>query len=265
MTWIVDAFAEGRFSGNQAGVCILDSPIDEIAMLSIANELGFSETAFVEGNDKRISFDLRWFTPSEEVDLCGHATLGAAFVVFELGLVEVNRIHFSTKSGVISVERENDGYLSLTLGKENPMYSSFGREQVSEMLGVEVLGLFESKRDLFAEVSDFSNLKNINPDLDRIAALPFRALVVTCGPHEGVSDYSLRVFGPKVSIPEDSATGSVQAVLGPYWSDRLGKYLLEVTQLSSRGGKLRVKVGGDSVIVQGKVVLFMKGTIELKE
>ncbi len=264
-TWIVNAFAEGHFSGNQAGVCILNSPINEIAMLNIAKDLGFSETAFAVRTGKGNSFDLRWFTPGEEVDLCGHATLGAAFVIFELGLIEASRVDFETKSGLISVEIDNNGYLSLTLEREDPLSSNMDLGQVSEMLGVEVLELFETKRDLFAVVSDSSVLKSIKPDLDLIAALPFRAVVATCGPSAGVSDYSLRLFGPKVSIPEDPATGSVQAVLGPFWKARLGKDVFGATQMSQRGGKLRVNVVGDKVIVQGKVVTVMKGSIELKE
>lgn len=252
----VDAFAGQRFGGNPAAVCLLEGPADERWMQGLAGELGLSETAFVwpEGESRR----LRWFTPTTEIDLCGHATLAAAHVLREEGLARPGDVlAFRTRSGDLTA-RVDEGAVELDLPADPPESVPVPR---THGLGVPVCGAASGSLSLVLEVADAATLRSIAPDRDAIAALHRRAVVVTApGDRSGV-DYVVRVFGPRVGIDEDPVTGSAQCTLGPLWTERLGHRPLEVVQESARGGRLRVTVIGDRVKVAGAAATVLSGTV----
>jgi PhzF family phenazine biosynthesis protein len=250
---VVDAFVEGPWSGNPAGVCLLDGPAPVAWMQAVAAELRCSETAFVSRAGERLA--LRWFTPTTEVDLCGHATVGAAHALWEAGWAEPDSpIRFDTASGPLGAWAEEGAiWVSLPLEEAKPVASPAG---LSEALGVAPLQCLHNRLDLFAVLPDEASVANVVPDLHALAAIETRGVVVTA-PGEGApaaragegaatardADYVLRFFGPRVGVDEDPVTGSAQSALGPYWAGVLGRDDLVARQLSPRGGRLRVRVG----------------------
>lgn len=252
----VDAFAERRFGGNPAAVCLSDGPVDERWMQGLAGELGLSETAFVwpEGRSHR----LRWFTPTTEIDLCGHATVAAAHALREAGRVaDGDVLAFETRSGALTA-RVDGATVQLDLPADPPVPVPVPG---GHGLGVPVTGAARGALALVLEVADAGTLRSLTAERDAIAALHRRAVVVTApGDRSGV-DYALRVFAPRVGIDEDPVTGSAQCTLGPLWSERLGRGRFEVVQESARGGRLRVTVAGDRVQVAGAALTVLSGTV----
>jgi PhzF family phenazine biosynthesis protein len=254
----VDAFADRPFAGNPAAICPLESWLPEDVMQSIAAENNLSETAFFvpRGDD----FDLRWFTPRAEVDLCGHATLGSAFVV--LSRLEPGResVTFHTRSGALAVTRDGER-LAMDFPARPPESGNVpeGLGAALETEPVETLGA----RDTLAVFDTAEEIRALTPDLDRIERLDCFAVCVTApgtGDDDDV-DFVSRFFVPAQGIPEDPVTGSAHSTLVPYWAEKLGKNTLRARQVSSRGGELWCELRGDRVRIAGHAVLVMTGTL----
>jgi PhzF family phenazine biosynthesis protein len=252
----IDAFTSRRFAGNPAGVCILEAwPPDEV-MQKIAFENNLSETAFVIA--RKDHFDLRWFTPALEVDLCGHATLAAGFVLFEHLGYAGSVVRFESKSGLLTVERDGDR-LALDFPARPPEPCP-APEALARGLGrvpVEV----RRARDYFAVFAAQEDVAALKPDQQALSELDCLGIIVTA-PGESV-DFVSRFFAPRAGIPEDPVTGSAHCSLIPYWAARLGKKQLTALQLSARGGELFCRDAGERVKIGGRAVTYMRGEIEV--
>jgi PhzF family phenazine biosynthesis protein len=255
----VDAFASGPFTGNPAAVCLLDAPADPAWMQAVAAEMNLSETAFVNALDGEAGrFGLRWFTPTVEVDLCGHATLATAHVLWETRrLTATVAARFETRSGVLTATRAGDD-----VALDFPADPVAGTEPDPDLL--EAIGL----RDAVAstgrigwvlEVPDERTVRDARPDFTRLAA--FDIAVLTARADDASYDFVSRCFGPKFGIDEDPVTGSAHCALGPYWAERLGKTELTGYQASARGGVVRVTVDGDRTVLGGRAVTVMRGEL----
>ncbi|AIJ26472.1 PhzF family phenazine biosynthesis protein [Amycolatopsis methanolica] len=247
---IVDSFTGAPFAGNPAGVVLLDEPADPAWMQSVAAELRHSETAFVE-----VTADgpkpLRWFTPTVEVDLCGHATLAAGHV---LGGEQV----FTTRSGELRT-RAADGWVSMDFPNDPPRAAD---EDVLDALpGVTIAGVARGKWDILVEATDATQVRELKPDLDVIAGRDARCVIVTAPGDRDDVDFVSRVFGPAVGVPEDPVTGSAHCLLAPYWAEKLGRVKLVGEQASERGGIVRVLVNGDRVTLSGQAVTVVSGEL----
>ena len=254
----VDAFTDRPFGGNPAAVCPLESWLPDDVMQRIATENNLSETAFfvARGDD----FDLRWFTPVDEVDLCGHATLGTAFVL--LNRLEPGResVTFHTRSGALGVVR--DGERLRMDFPSRPAKSGKAPAGVAEALGHEPLELLGS-RDTVAVFDSAETVRALAPNMSAIEALDAFAVCVTApgsGPDADV-DFVSRFFAPRSGIPEDPVTGSAHSTLVPYWAGRLEKSALRARQVSARGGELWCELRGDRVAIAGHAVEVLSGTL----
>ena len=253
--YIVDAFSDKLFSGNQAGVCLLDDWVDDDTMQNIAAENNLAETAFVVKRENY--YDLRWFAPSMEIDLCGHATLASAFVVANYLDNGVSLMDFHTKSGVLPVKRIDDLFeMDFPARKPErieitPLMEQAVRETVLEAY---------KSRDMLLLLDTEEQIKNLQPDLNLVAKLPdCFALIVTA---KGDSaDFVSRFFAPKAGVPEDPVTGSSHSTLIPFWAHRLGKEKMTAKQLSRRGGTLYCQNCGDRVRISGRAALYLQGEI----
>ncbi len=254
----VDVFTDCLFKGNPAGVCLLMSgwPADEL-MQQIAFENNLSETAFVlrQGG----SFELRWFTPTIEVDLCGHATVAPAHVLFKETGLDGNLIEFTTKSsGIVSVERKGDR-LILDFPSRPPVTCETPRE-LEETLGNKPVEIWRS-RDYLMVFDNEDEIRNMNPDLVRMLNWDCLGVIVTA-PGKTV-DFVSRFFAPRAGVNEDPVTGSSHSTLIPYWAKRLKKTELHAVQLSSRGGELFCQDAGDRVKIGGNSVTYSRGEINV--
>jgi PhzF family phenazine biosynthesis protein len=261
----VDAFASQPFTGNPAGVVPLAAWPADALMQQIAFENGLAETAFfVRTGDAR--FHLRWFTPAVEVDLCGHATLASAFIVFsELGQAG-DRITFDSRSGPLIVTRRPDGSLELDFPATPPRAESDAgvRARVAAAIGTDVHWLGRSPFDLFAVVAAPGAVAAIKPDLIKIAALGGRGLIVTAAGGPAGVDFVSRFFAPQAGVPEDPVTGSAHCALVPYWAGQLGRATLAARQISPRGGDLACVLAGDRVRLAGRAVLYLRGELAVE-
>lgn len=250
----VDAFAEHRFGGNPAAVCLLDGPADERWMQALAAELGLSETAFTwpEGPERR----LRWFTPTTEVDLCGHATLATAHALREAGqAADGDVVAFATRGGALTARLDGDTVeLDLPADPPSPVPVPPGQG-----VGAPAVAAARGERYLVVEVASAAVLRALRPDPGAVALMDDVAVVVTAAGDRPGADYELRMFAPRVGIDEDPVTGSAQCSLGPYWAERLGRTAMTAVQASPRGGRLRVTVGHDRVLVAGQVTTVLTG------
>src|SRR5512139_1377756 len=250
----VDAFASRVFEGNPAAVCPLESWLDDGLLQAIAAENNLSETAFFVPSDN--SFHLRWFTPASEVDLCGHATLAAAHVLFEHLGHPGPRIRFATRSGELTVERQ-DGRLAMNFPAIPPapctapgiLAQALGERPIEVLVADDYLAVFDSEETVRA----------ITPDLALLGRLDLRGVVITAP--GGEVDFVSRFFAPKLGVPEDPVTGSAHCELAPYWAGRLGKSPLTARQVSKRGGSLSCEMKGDRVVLSGHAVTFMEAEI----
>ena len=253
----VDAFCSQPFSGNPAGVCLLDQEYPDEWMQSVAAEMRHSETAFVLGDADRVN--LRWFSPRVEVDLCGHATLAAAHVLF--GLVSTLReISFHTRSGLLVARREGDLIvLDFPSRPLEVMNSPFG---LADVLGCEPLIVGKSDTTWVAVLSNAEAVRRCAPDLAALEALPIRSVVITAvSDRPDGSDFVSRYFRPIDGIPEDPVTGSAHCILGPYWGQILQKDELIGYQASKRGGSVLVRLRGDRVDLAGTAVTVTAGEL----
>ncbi len=254
----VDAFTSRPFAGNPAAVCPLDAWIPDDLLQAIALENNLSETAFFvpEGTGYR----LRWFTPATEVDLCGHATLASAFVLFsELGCRQAE-IRFETRSGPLAVTRRDDGRLEMDFPAQPPTPGA-DLGDVAGALGAEPVETWSAPYGL-AVFRSADEVRRLRPDFARILELPVRDLIATA-PADGddEADFVSRFFAPGHGIPEDPVTGSAHCILAPYWARRLGRRRLFARQISARGGELWLEDRGDRVAIAGDAVLVLRGEI----
>lgn len=255
----VDVFTGELFAGNPAGVCILSAfPADDV-MQKIATENRHSETAFVAARGDG-DFDLRWFTPTVEDDLCGHATLASAFVL-ALRKHDVWPVRFHTCSGVLTVAEEQDGFVM-----DFPARPPQPCETPAELLpalGLQAALVMKS-RDYMVVVDEAEQVRALAPDIAALAKVEMgNGGAIVTAPGTGDVDYVCRLFAPAEGIDEDPATGSIHCTLAPYWAARLGKETLRAQQLSARGGTMQSTVCGDRVKIVGKARLYLQGTLEL--
>jgi PhzF family phenazine biosynthesis protein len=254
--YVVDAFAERPFTGNPAGVCLPERWLPDETMQSIAFENNLSETAFVVPNGNY--YDLRWFTPTIEVDLCGHATLATAHVLMTLIDPAMTQAEFRTQSGPLFVSREGDIY---TMDfPSRPPAPCEKPEILERALGVRVLKTHQS-RDLVALIEDEQTVQNLTPDFALLKQIDVFAVVATA--KGDTCDFVSRFFAPIEDIPEDPVTGSSHSTLTPFWSKRLGKTQMVARQLSRRGGTLFVEDCGERVKIGGRAVCYLQGEIEI--
>ncbi len=254
----VDAFTHQLFAGNPAGVCILPEVRDAVWMQQVAAEMNLSETAFLVPNEQ--GYDLRWFTPKVEVDLCGHATLASAHVLWESGRLALDQEgRFSTRSGLLTVRRRDDWIqMDFPVWPIKPIPMIAGLEQTLE---APIRQIVECGSDYLVELEDESTLRKLQPDFVALSALPVRGLIVTACSEQDSFDFLSRFFAPQVGIDEDPVTGSAHCALAPYWAERLGRSQLIGYQASNRGGVVRVESAGERVYLEGQAVTFLVGQL----
>jgi PhzF family phenazine biosynthesis protein len=256
----VDAFTSTPFAGNPAAVCFLFAPREPGWMQAIAREMNLSETAFLLPRSD--GYQLRWFTPSTEVDLCGHATLASAHALWEAGhLAPDQPAHFHTRSGLLRAERAAD-WITLDF----PALPYAPAEQVADLhaiLGTLPVAVQVGKQgyDYLIELESEAAVRSLQPDLARLEALGMRGMIVTSRASDANYDIVSRYFAPGWGIPEDPVTGSAHCALAPYWQARLGKTELTAYQASARGGVLRVALRGERVQLSGQAVTVLRGTL----
>ncbi len=255
----VDAFTGELFAGNPAGVCILSAFLPDGIMQKIAAENRHSETAFVVARADG-DFDLRWFTPTIEDDLCGHATLASAYVL-ELRKHKVWPVRFHTRSGLLTVAQEQDGFeMDFPARPPQPCETPAG---LLPALGLKAALVMKS-RDYLVVVDQAEQVRALSPNIAALAKLDMvNSGTIVTAPGEGDVDYVCRLFAPAEGIDEDPATGSIHCTLAPYWAGRLGKVRLRAQQLSARGGCTKCTIGGDRVKIDGRARLYLQGTLEL--
>lgn len=253
----VDAFTLGPFSGNPAAVCPLDAWLDDTTMQSIAAENNLAETAFIVASDE--GYDLRWFTPAIEVDLCGHATLAAGYVILNHLQPDLDAVAFETLSGRLIVTRDGDR-LSMDFPARAPTPVAVSQALI-DALG-EAPSEVHASRDILAVYDDEARIRALSPDQARLLALDEGLGVIATARGDAV-DFVSRFFVPKAGIAEDPVTGSAHCTLVPFWAERLGKLQLVAHQVSPRGGELHCEHRGDRVIMSGQCTLFLTGSIHL--
>ena len=254
----VDAFTDRPYTGNPAAVCILEHAGDEAWMAAVAREMNLSETAFLrpEGTGWR----LRWFTPLTEVDLCGHATLAAAHVLWESGAAHDETVHFLTRSGDLAATRDGDAIrMDFPADPATPIRPPPG---LLEALGKpEPTAVARGRFDFLVELPTAGAVRALHPDMHRLADMETRGVIVTAPADDGDYDFVSRWFGPRVGVPEDPVTGSAHCTLGPWWAARLGRDRLLGYQASSRGGSVGVRLRGDRVDLTGRAVTVLQGDL----
>ena len=254
--WQVDAFATETFAGNPAAVCLLEDWLDDRTLQAIAAENNLSETAFLVSHGE--GFDLRWFAPAKEVALCGHATLAAAKVLFDLRGWKEETIRFRTRQrGVLTGAKNGEWFeMDFPALPAKPVATPPG---LSAALGAEPRQVLASTDDWLAVLDDEAAVRELKPDFAALKAFPCRCLVPTA--RGDAVDFVSRAFAPRYGIPEDPVTGSAHCALAPYWAGVLGKDGLRAFQVSARGGEVRCRVAGDRVKLAGQAVVYLEGAI----
>lgn len=269
--WQVDAFTDAPFRGNPAAVCVLPSFPTDQWMQHVAAEMNLAETAFVVPRGDSNQFDLRWFTPAVEVDLCGHATLAAAHVLWEQGFAApATPIEFETRSGSLCCVQEACG-ITLDFPATPPvaiedstviqtLAASLG---LAEREGAELPRVWKSRFDLMVILDDERQVRELQPNMAAVAELDARGVIVTAEADMDGVDFVSRFFAPQVGVSEDPVTGSAHCCLAPYWAQRLGRPRLVGYQASVRGGRVGVAVEGDRVRLTGAAVTMLAGNLLL--
>ena len=261
--YTVDAFTNTPFKGNPAGVCPLDNMLPDEVMQNIAREMNLSETAFFTSIET--GFHLRWFTPTKEVDLCGHATLATAHILWQEGfLAENEEAVFSTLSDILKAKKLNDWIeMQFPLG-EVPEESNFKQEVLAAM-GINnpvFMGEYRENRYLI-EVDSVEEVRNIQPNISKLKEIGANRLMVTAKGDHASYDFVSRYFAPGVNIDEDPVTGSAHCYLTPYWARKTGKTDFFAHQASARGGDLKLSITDENVIILGQAVTMLKGEINI--
>lgn len=254
--YIVDAFTDKLFHGNQAAICVLDTWLDDKIMMQIAKENNFSETAFtVKTND---GYDLRWFTPGSEVKLCGHATLATSYVLFHFYEKTADKIVFHTLSGDLFVKKEGD-YIVMDfpvlqchkMAINDLMIEAFKTAPSEAYIDDRLMLVYENEQII----------RDMKPDFDKVSLLHEHGVVVTAPGKE--YDCVSRFFAPRLKVNEDPVTGSAHCMITPYWTQRLGKKQLHAYQASERGGELLCELNGNRVVIKGKATLYSIGDLQI--
>ncbi len=260
----VDAFAERRFGGNPAAVCLVEGSVDPEWMQAVAAEMNLSETAFLVREGDGI-YGLRWFTPVFEVDLCGHATLASAHVLWGEKIEGPEPLSFSTRSGILTAALAGDGLIQLDFPADPPDVSYGGgpfSDGLAAALGTSILGVHRGRFDLLVEVDDAETVRRLAPDFGALAGFDARGVIVTA-PGDGLdgADFVSRCFYPAAGIDEDPVTGSAHCTLASFWCTRLGRPALVGWQASPRGGRVGVELSGDRVLLTGRAVTVLHGEL----
>jgi predicted PhzF superfamily epimerase YddE/YHI9 len=254
----VDAFTDKPFAGNPAAVCILPGKAEEAWMRDVAREMNLSQTAFLV--ERGADYDLRWFTPSVEVALCGHATLASAHVLWEEGRLKPDaQARFHTKSGLLTADRRGEWIeMDFPALVERPSVAPPG---LVEALGVEPEYVGRNQFDYLVEVASEAVVRALKPDHSQLRQIPVRGVVVTSRASSARFDFVSRFFAPGSGVDEDPVTGSAHCCLAPYWATKLGKLEFVAYQVSPRGGIVRARVGGDRVQLAGQAVTALRGEL----
>ena len=254
----VDAFTSERFAGNPAAVCLMEEPRDDAWLQAVAREMNLSETAFLLDNADR--FDLRWFTPTLEVDLCGHATLASAHVLWETGQVaEGESIRFDTRSGILTAARAND-WIELDF-PATPEEAASCNIDLKHAIGAPATYVGKSEYDFLVEVASEKIVRSLKPDFVLLERAAARGVIVTAQAASPDYDFVSRFFAPQSGVNEDPVTGSSHCCLAPYWAKRLGKTELLGYQASDRGGLVRTRLEGNRVALGGQAVTVFDATL----
>lgn len=254
----VDAFTDRAFAGNPAAVCLLDAPREEGWMQNVAREMNLSETAFLVLQDD--GYGLRWFTPEAEVDLCGHATLASAHVLWEEDILDKKATaRFHTRSGLLLAARK-EGWIEMDFPAERQK-PAIAPPALTRALGTTPVYIGRNRFDYLAELESEEVLRSLRPDLSLLKTLPARGVIVTAPSDSKDYDFVSRFFAPGVGINEDPVTGSAHCCLGPYWQKRLKKDRFTAYQASARGGIVRVTVLDDRVMLGGQAVTVLRGEL----
>jgi PhzF family phenazine biosynthesis protein len=258
----VDAFAEKIFSGNPAGVCILPTEMSEAWMQNVAMEMNLAETAFLRRTDDG-AFHLRWFTPEKEVDLCGHATLASAHILWQSGELSVEQeARFYTRSGILTARQHQD-WIVMDFPNEADEQVENVPAEIENALGTKLLYVGKNRMDYIVEVGSDEILRNLQPNQNLLARIPSRGVIVTSKDTSNTYDFISRYFAPSYGIPEDPVTGSAHCCLGPYWQRKLNKATFTAYQASRRGGVVKVEIKGDRVLLRGKAVTAFEAELLL--
>lgn len=260
--FIVDVFAEQKFAGNPAGVCPLNEWLPDATMQAIAAENNQPETAFfVRDETSAADYLLRWFTPTQEMELCGHATLASGYVLFRELAHQSNTIRFRTlQAGILTVERRGDA-LWLALPTRMPVPTDDVPNALLKGLSVLPQDVQKIGNKYFAIYDDADTVAALVPDMRELRTLSEMGVVVTAPGRHAKEDFVSRFFAPGMGVDEDPATGSAHCLLVPYWAERLGKTQFDATQLSARGARFICELDGDRVWMSGKVQPYLKGEI----
>ncbi len=258
----VDAFTAEPSTGNPAGVCLLDAARDEKWMQAVAREMNVAETVFLlPAGDGADSFHLRWFTPAVEVDLCGHATLASAHMLWEEGVAQSDaRLNFQTRSGVLTARRAGE-WIELDFPAEPPDEQTSYPLELRDALNVEPRYVGRNRFDFIVEVENEKILRRMEPDLRLLRSLRARGVIVTSRADDEKYDFISRFFAPVAGVDEDHVTGSAHCCLGPFWRERLGLDEMLGFQASPRGGVVRVRVAAERVLLGGQAVTTLRGEL----
>jgi PhzF family phenazine biosynthesis protein len=255
----VDAFTDRPFAGNPAAVCVLREAADEQWMRNVAKEMNLSETAFLVPKDD--GYQLRWLTPEVEVDLCGHATVASAHVLWQDGHLPADRqARFYTRSGKLTADRKGD-WIELDFPAKIAVAATAPAELLPALGVAEARFVGKNAFDYLVEVDSETTLRALSPDHSTLRKLPVRGIIVTARSSTPGFDFMSRFFAPGSGIDEDPVTGSAHTALGPYWAARLGKQEFTAFQASARGGVIRVRLEGDRVKLGGQAVTVMTGEL----
>jgi PhzF family phenazine biosynthesis protein len=261
----VDAFTDRPFAGNPAGVCLLDSPLPSHLMQAVAAEINLSETAFVQPPDPEGIRGLRWFTPTVEVPLCGHATLATAHALLREAGAEPP-LRFSTLSGILEVDAEEDGWLRMDFPADSPVPAPAPAGLLDELGCDPAAPTLVATKGWIVRLPTEADVRMVRPDyvrLGRIDLGPTALGVIVTAPGKEDVDFVSRFFGPWVGVDEDPVTGMAHTLLGPYWAGETGSPELRARQVSPRGGVLRIRVGGERVYISGEAVTVVKGALSV--
>ncbi|WP_139923237.1 PhzF family phenazine biosynthesis protein [Hymenobacter sp. DG01] len=256
----VDAFTDRPFAGNPAAACPLTEWLPAETMQAIAAENNLAETAFFVPKSGH-EYEIRWFTPAVEVELCGHATLASAHVLYRHLNFQEAEIVFHSKSGPLRVSQAAEGRLTLDFPARPPKPLSLHPDGLLDGLRATPLSIHAGP-DLVCVFNSEAEVRALHPDMAHLAKVEYRAVIATAPGTEGI-DFVSRFFGPRVGVPEDPVTGSAHTTLVPYWAERLGKTTFHARQVSARGGDLWCELRGDRVLMSGHAVTYLKGEIEV--
>jgi PhzF family phenazine biosynthesis protein len=260
----VDAFTNRKFAGNPAAVCVLSEPAEESWMQNVAAEMNLSETAFTHRLDHGSTYSLRWFTPRKEVDLCGHATLATAHILWEEGHIRAGEpALFETRSGLLTAQSGPDG-IELDFPSEPVQDRVTDSNELAELqsaLEAPVLFAGRNRFDLLVELETEELVRSLRPDIRRLGQFPVRGVIVTSRSNSRDCDFVSRFFAPQVGIDEDPVCGSAHCCLGPYWAEKLRRPSLIAHQVSRRGGVVKIRIAGPRVVLIGQAVTVLRGEL----